>query len=183
MRASYIAAVLSLAQDSVLAFLGTSQIRSLPVSQQQHKGSSHNSMRVPPVHCRRAALAGMQLKAQDSDDQQPQEQSNGQRMPVYSLTGISDEEQDGDGRNSDDLTSDGNEPESLSAWSRTQQALGLGPWSFAALGLALVIIVCNNSLGPGWAGRLLSEDGASGALAPPLPYNVVPLNRPENMLQ
>jgi hypothetical protein len=69
-------------------------------------------------------------------------------------------------------------------WAKFESALGLGLWSYIGLGTAILIIFLNQTLGPGWASRIL--DGESAIPTPSglnLPYTVVPLNRPENLLQ
>jgi hypothetical protein len=75
-------------------------------------------------------------------------------------------------------------PEPPEGWAKVESALGLGVWSYIGLGTAVLIIFLNSSLGPGWASRIL--DGESAIPQPSgsnLPYTVVPLNRPENLLQ
>jgi hypothetical protein len=76
------------------------------------------------------------------------------------------------------------QPEPPEGWAKVESALGLGVWSYIGLGTAILIIFLNSSLGPGWASRIL--DGESAIPTPSgsnLPYTVIPLNRPENLLQ
>eukprot|EP00611_Tribonema_gayanum_P029821 TRINITY_DN8100_c0_g1_i1.p1 TRINITY_DN8100_c0_g1~~TRINITY_DN8100_c0_g1_i1.p1 ORF type:complete len:186 (-),score=20.82 TRINITY_DN8100_c0_g1_i1:14-571(-) len=68
-------------------------------------------------------------------------------------------------------------------WGKVEEALGLSALSYVGLGLALVIILFNNLLGPGWAGRLWERQELLPQPEMNLPYTVVPLNNPENILQ
>ncbi|KAG5186931.1 hypothetical protein JKP88DRAFT_218793 [Tribonema minus] len=68
-------------------------------------------------------------------------------------------------------------------WGKVEEALGLSTLSYLGLGLAVVIILFNNLLGPGWAGRLWEGQELSPQPEMNLPYTVVPLNKPENILQ
>ncbi|CAM9443383.1 unnamed protein product [Choristocarpus tenellus] len=69
-----------------------------------------------------------------------------------------------------------------STWEKVQKALGLGFYSYAGLGLALIIIFLNQTLGLGWLAKLLGGDGGGVFVETQSPFQVVPLDDPSNLL-
>ncbi|CAN0345556.1 unnamed protein product, partial [Discosporangium mesarthrocarpum] len=77
---------------------------------------------------------------------------------------------------------EGVDKDSGPTWSKVERALGLGPLSYAALGLAIFIIFLNNVLGLGWLTRMVG--GETGAVVDyKQPFQVFPLDDPSNLLR
>lgn len=78
------------------------------------------------------------------------------------------------------------EDDTLSVWDNIRQSLGLGPWSYFGLGLALVMITLNNVLGLGWLGRVISPDSDAEGLinieGQQPQIRVIRLDDPSNLL-
>ncbi|CAM9123233.1 unnamed protein product [Chrysoparadoxa australica] len=103
--------------------------------------------------------------------------------PSFVITVKQEEEEDALSSASNELQqADANIEGQESAWQQTTRALGLGPVSFAMLGLSVLIITCNAVLGPGWVGRLSDGAPRRGETAQMAPYQELLLNGPENLI-
>lgn len=71
-----------------------------------------------------------------------------------------------------------------STWDKMRVSMGLGTLSYVGLGLALFILILNNTLGPGWLGRFTSGDFDTEGIEniENQAFQVMPLDGPNNLL-
>lgn len=79
-------------------------------------------------------------------------------------------------------------PPTHSSCEQLQGSLGLGTWSYIGLGLSLMIILLNNTLGLGWLGRLVTPDFDTEGMTNienqrPGQVQVLPLDDTSNLLR